>query len=97
MLGVPAPLIEVHGAVSEEVALAMAEGALQHSTADVAVALTGIAGPSGGSATKPVGLVYIAVAVKGKQAQCTKNMFGGSRAEIRMAAVERVLHMLQAL
>jgi nicotinamide-nucleotide amidase len=62
MLGVPAELIERRGAVSVEVALAMVDGALKHSPADIAIATTGIAGPTGGSAEKPVGLVHIAVA-----------------------------------
>lgn len=61
MLGVPAELIERRGAVSMEVALAMVEGALKHSPAEIAIATTGIAGPGGGSAEKPVGLVHIAV------------------------------------
>lgn len=62
MLGVPADLIQRRGAVSQEVALAMVEGALKHSRADIALAVTGIAGPDGGSAEKPVGLVHIAAA-----------------------------------
>lgn len=62
MLGVPAELIERRGAVSQEVALAMVDGALKHSRADIALAVTGIAGPDGGSADKPVGLVHIAAA-----------------------------------
>lgn len=62
MLGVPADLIERRGAVSMETALAMVDGALKNSPADIAIATTGIAGPSGGSAEKPVGLVHIAVA-----------------------------------
>lgn len=65
MIGVPANLIATHGAVSEAVARAMAEGALAHSKADIAVAVTGIAGPGGGSAAKPVGLVHCAAARKG--------------------------------
>jgi nicotinamide-nucleotide amidase len=65
MIGVPRELIARHGAVSEEVARAMAEGALAHSKADVAVAVTGVAGPGGGSAAKPVGLVHCAAARKG--------------------------------
>jgi nicotinamide-nucleotide amidase len=68
MIGVPAELIARHGAVSAEVALAMAEGALAHSKADVAVAVTGVAGPGGGSAAKPVGLVHCAAARKGHPA-----------------------------
>ena len=59
-LGVPADLIATHGAVSEPVARAMAEGALSHSHADLAVSVTGVAGPGGGTATKPVGLVHLA-------------------------------------
>lgn len=62
LLGVPASLIQQHGAVSRDVALAMVDGALAHSPADLAVAVTGIAGPDGGSAEKPVGLVHIAAA-----------------------------------
>ena len=61
LLGIPASLIMVHGAVSREVSIAMALGALAHSPADIAVAVTGIAGPDGGSPAKPVGLVHIAV------------------------------------
>ncbi len=65
MIGVPAALIARVGAVSEEVARAMAEGAIAHSAADVAVAVTGVAGPGGGSAAKPVGLVHCAAARRG--------------------------------
>jgi nicotinamide-nucleotide amidase len=66
MIGVPPELIAEHGAVSEEVARAMAEGALAHSAADIAVAVTGVAGPGGGTAAKPVGLVHCAAARKGR-------------------------------
>lgn len=62
MLGVPVSILKTFGAVSRQTALAMAKGALQHSAADVSVAITGIAGPSGGSQQKPVGLVHIAAA-----------------------------------
>ncbi len=67
LLGVPVELLIAHGAVSEPVARAMAEGAVAHSAADVAVAVTGIAGPGGGTATKPVGLVHLACARKGRR------------------------------
>jgi nicotinamide-nucleotide amidase len=66
MIGVPPELIAEHGAVSEEVARAMAEGALARSAADIAVAVTGVAGPGGGTAAKPVGLVHCAAARKGR-------------------------------
>ena len=65
-IGVPAELIERHGAVSPQVAAAMANGALSHSRADLAVSVTGIAGPGGGSERKPVGLVHLALAARGK-------------------------------
>ncbi|MCA3560933.1 MAG: CinA family protein [Aestuariivirga sp.] len=65
MVGVPADLVTRHGAVSEEVARAMAEGALSHCPADIAVAVTGVAGPGGGTALKPVGLVHCAAARRG--------------------------------
>jgi len=61
-VGVPAALIEAHGAVSKQVAIAMAQGGLSHAKADIAVAVTGIAGPDGGTAEKPVGLVHLATA-----------------------------------
>ena len=67
MIGVPSELIARHGAVSEEVARAMAEGALAQSATDIAVAVTGVAGPGGGTVLKPVGLVYCAAARKGYQ------------------------------
>jgi nicotinamide-nucleotide amidase len=65
VLGVPAELIAAHGAVSEPVARAMAEGALRASPADISIAVTGVAGPGGGSAAKPVGLVHLAAARRG--------------------------------
>lgn len=76
MLGVPAELIAANGAVSAEVARAMAEGALAHSGADVAVAVTGIAGPDGGSAEKPVGLVHLAAARRGGATLHEEKRFG---------------------
>ena len=73
MLGVPMDPIEAHGAVSEEVAIAMAEGALKNAGADMAVSVTGIAGPSGGSEEKPVGTVWIGLATAGKSFAVRKN------------------------
>jgi nicotinamide-nucleotide amidase len=93
-LGVPADLIAQHGAVSVHVAREMAAGALKHSKADVAVAVTGIAGPGGGSDAKPVGLVYLAVARRGADPAIERHQFHGDRAEIREATVERALEML---
>jgi nicotinamide-nucleotide amidase len=75
MLGVPAALIDKHGAVSEEVAAAMAEGAIKHSRASLAVAITGIAGPTGGSVQKPVGLVWFALAARGGAARTKRRVF----------------------
>jgi nicotinamide-nucleotide amidase len=93
-LGVPADLIAQHGAVSVHVAREMAAGALKHSKADVAVAVTGIAGPGGGSDAKPVGLVYLAVARRGADPAIERHQFHGDRAAIRQATVERALEML---
>lgn len=95
MLTVPAQLIAIHGAVSEEVALAMAKGALAASTADVAVAVTGVAGPTGGSAEKPVGLVHFACGMRGKTAVHAMQRYGDiGRGAIRHASVNQALQML---
>lgn len=96
MLGVPAALIASHGAVSDEVARAMAAGAVAHAPIDLAVAVTGIAGPGGGSAEKPVGLVHFGVARKGKQVRSEHHVFPGDRGGIRRATVERALELLLA-
>jgi nicotinamide-nucleotide amidase len=93
-IGVPADLIAHHGAVSVHVAREMAVGALKHSAADVAIAVTGIAGPGGGSEAKPVGLVYLAVARRGSDPTIERHQFHGDRGAIRQAAVERALEML---
>lgn len=93
LLGVPAQLIAEHGAVSEPVARAMAEGALAHSRADVAVAVTGIAGPGGGSADKPVGLVFIAAARHGKPTRVERHIFPGDRGEVRRESVRAALRL----
>jgi nicotinamide-nucleotide amidase len=95
LLGVPAAIIAAHGAVSMETAVAMAEGALRHSLADVAVAITGVAGPGGGSAEKPVGLVHFGCARRGAATKHVERRFGPlSRAEIRTRAVEEALDLL---
>ena len=94
MLEVPAALIGVHGAVSEPVARAMAEGALQRSQAQVAVAVTGIAGPGGGSADKPVGLVHFAAAGPDGVVHHAARFGDIGREGVRLASVEQALHML---
>jgi nicotinamide-nucleotide amidase len=94
LLGVSSALIVAHGAVSEEVACAMAEGALAHSRARFAVSVTGIAGPGGGSADKPVGTVWIGVAGAGQPAVATLLQADGDRAAIRGASVVRALELL---
>ncbi|MEM8839837.1 MAG: CinA family protein [Pseudomonadota bacterium] len=97
LLGVPESLIEDHGAVSAEVAEAMVIGVLQSSRADHAVAVTGIAGPGGGSDEKPVGLVYISAASRGKAPLVSKELFGDiGRTEVREATVSRALDLLYA-
>ena len=95
-IGVPAELIAAHGAVSEPVARAMAEGALAHSRADVAVGITGIAGPGGGTATKPVGLVHFGLARKGAATVHLERRYGDlGRAAVRSRAVEDALALLE--
>ncbi len=96
MLGVPPDLIAAAGAVSEAVARAMAEGALARSAADLAVAVTGIAGPDGGSAEKPVGLVWLGLARRGGRTATLRQVFPGDRATVRRASVERALRLLRA-
>lgn len=95
MLGVPVELIAAHGAVSAEVARAMAEGALAHSRADISVAVTGVAGPAGGSDAKPVGLVHIAVASRRGARLHEECRFGDvGRDEVREATLRRALELL---
>jgi nicotinamide-nucleotide amidase len=98
MLGVPGDLIERHGAVSREVAIAMVEGALCKSPADLAVAVTGIAGPDGGSAEKPVGLVHIAAARRDGALLHEEMRYGDlGRHEIQGRTVADALRMLSRL
>ncbi|CCG42253.1 CinA family protein [Magnetospirillum molischianum] len=93
MLGVPADLIRTHGAVSAEVARAMAEGALAHSHADRAISITGIAGPNSDGTTKPVGLVYFALAIRGARTRDHVDTFDGDRDTVRLKAALTALEM----
>jgi nicotinamide-nucleotide amidase len=94
MLGVPSALISQYGAVSAQVARAMAEGALAYARADVSVAITGIAGPGGATPGKPVGLVYLAVGRRGRDTKVERQQFSGDRVEVREAATRRALELL---
>ncbi len=94
LLGVPPDLLAIHGAVSEPVARAMAEGALGRSRAAFAVAITGIAGPGGGSAAKPVGMVCFAWATTGAPTRALTRHFEGDRRAVRLASVEAALEGL---
>jgi len=96
LLGVDAALIAQHGAVSEAVARAMAQGAVAHSRAQWAVAVTGVAGPGGGSADKPVGTVWFGWAEPGG-VQAEVQCFAGDRAAVRAATVQHALQRLLAL
>jgi nicotinamide-nucleotide amidase len=98
LLKVPSGLIDLHGAVSEEVARAMALGALVHSNARLSLAVTGVAGPTGGSAAKPVGTVWLAWAWRDLNQQThsetLRQQFGGSRADVRFATTALALARL---
>ncbi len=94
-LGVAPGLLEQHGAVSAEVAQAMAEGALRQSRADVAVAITGIAGPTGGTEEKPVGTVYLAVAAQGQPTKTAKHLLASKREPFKYMASQIALNMLR--
>ena len=96
MLGVDAALLKRRGAVSEQVAQVMAQGALTHSHAQVAVAVTGVAGPTGGSRAKPVGTVWLSFAVPG-QLLTEQQHFAGDRAAVRAATVRHALTRLTEL
>ena len=96
MLGVPEELLRAHGAVSEPVCRAMALGALKNSRAEISVAVTGIAGPGGGTPQKPVGLVYIAVARVHGDVAVHECRFGDiGRDQVRLATVEKAVKLLQ--
>ncbi len=96
MIGVPAELIDKHGAVSEPVARAMAEGALRNSRAQVSLAITGIAGPGGGSETKPVGMVSFAWSNR-LSTSAETHVFKGDREQIRVQAAAHALRGLLEL
>jgi nicotinamide-nucleotide amidase len=96
-LGVPSELLAAHGAVSEPVARAMADGALARSAADVAVSITGIAGPGGATPGKPVGTVCFAFARRGRSAQARTLHLDGDRAAVRAQSVDIALEGLIAL
>ena len=95
LLGVDAATIERDGAVSESVAVAMADGVRVRMKSDLGVGITGVAGPDGGTATKPVGLVYIAVSLRGS-VDVRRCVFTGDRATVRASAVDTALRMLMA-
>ena len=96
MIGVDPALIKRHGAVSVEVAQAMAEGALATAAADLALSITGIAGPRGGSPAKPVGLVFVGCAVRGAATLVQRYAFGDiGRDEVRLASVRASLKLLE--
>ncbi len=94
-LGVPQALMVAHGAVSAEVARAMAEGLLSRSQAGAALAETGIAGPGGGTETKPVGLVFLALARRGQETRVERQVFSGGRREVQRAAALRACALLE--
>jgi nicotinamide-nucleotide amidase len=100
LLGVPAEVLKRHGAVSEETAREMARGALERSKGTIALSITGIAGPTGGSAAKPVGTVCFGWARKGREPLVQTRVFQGDRESVRrqsvVHALERVLELLDA-
>ena len=97
MLGVTEEMLIVHGAVSEPVARAMAKGALARSDAHLAVAVTGVAGPGGGTAEKPVGLVHFGLAARTEATQTEHYVFGGNRQAVRLSTVEHAVAMLASV
>lgn len=97
LVGVPSSLIEQHGAVSQEVAIAMAEGGLWRCAADIVVSVTGVAGPGGGSDEKPVGTVHMACAIRGGMTRhVLQNYPDNGRSEIRIQTVLDALLLVQA-
>lgn len=94
LLGVDPDTLKEHGAVSEEVAVEMADGALDAAPADISLAVTGIAGPGGATPGKPVGLVYIGIATRDGDIRTVKNNFSGNRSDVRLQTVEKALQEL---
>ena len=94
LLGVPPATIAAHGAVSAETAEAMAEGVIVRAPVDLAVSITGVAGPGGGSAQKPVGLVIFGLARRNGECRSERRVFAGDRAAVREAALEVALRLL---
>lgn len=97
MLGVSSDVIKAHGAVSEAVVRQMAEGALHKSGADIAVAVSGVAGPGGGTKDKPVGTVWLAWAVRGEPTVATGYLFLGGREQVRNQSIEKALEGVESL
>ncbi len=95
-LGVDPRVLARHGAVSAAVVEQMAAGALRESGADLAVAVSGVAGPDGGTRKKPVGLVYIAVLRRGERVEISQGQYSGDRGAVRRAAVEKALRLITA-
>jgi nicotinamide-nucleotide amidase len=96
LLGVPPATIAAYGAVSAETAVAMARGAVGRAAVDLAVSVTGVAGPGGGSAAKPVGLVFLGLARRDGQSRTERHVFPGDRAAVRAAALRRALGLIEA-
>lgn len=96
VLGVPADVLAAHGAVSAQVALAMAEGVRARLGTDLAVAVTGVAGPDGGTDEKPVGLVYVAVSGGSRQPVVRRHMWSGDRSENKRRSAVAALELLLA-
>ena len=96
MLGVPRDMLATHGAVSEAVAIAMAEGALARAGTDIAIAVTGIAGPGGATPGKPVGLVHLACARRKRPTLHHREVFAGDRDAVRHATILRALEMMMS-
>jgi nicotinamide-nucleotide amidase len=97
LLNISENLISTHGAVSEEVVKFMSQGALKNSLADISIAITGIAGPDGGSAEKPVGMIWFGITGKAFPTQTLCNHFSGNREEIRLLAIQEALEFLHKI